>query len=169
MESFVALVLIFLVLILAVKLFFLFATTEGLFHKVTKPLLPYKTKQYLFSRSEHEFLRILNQTIDRQRYLVFPKVRLADFIEVTVRGPEYQGWLNKIKSKHVDFLIWDVLNNKIALAIELDGSSHNSEKMRVRDEFVNKLYERVNVKLKRVRVGSDFLTETKNMSELLLK
>lgn len=118
--------------------------------------LPYKAKQYLFSRSEHEFLRILHEQIDTNRYLVFPKVRLADFITVTARGKEYQGWWNKIRSKHVDFLIWDVQNNKIALAIEIDGKSHNSEKMQVRDEFIDKLYKRVGISLKRVVVGADF-------------
>lgn len=131
-----------------------------------KPL-PYKAKQYLFSRSEHEFLRILHEQIDAKRYLIFPKVRLADFIEVTAPKDEYQGWWNKIRSKHVDFLVWDVQQNKIALAIELDGKSHNSAKMQARDEFVNKLYERVDIRLERVSVGNDFLTESQRVSKLL--
>jgi len=118
--------------------------------------LPYQAKKYFFSHSEQEFLRILNESIDRQRYLIFPKVRLADFIEVTVKGKEYQGWWNKIRSKHVDFLIWDVQQNKIALAIELDGRSHGSEKMQERDEFVNRLYEQIHMKLERVSVGTEF-------------
>ncbi len=118
--------------------------------------LPYKAKPFLFSRSEHEFLRILNEQIDTKRYMIFPKVRLADFIEVTTMRTEWQGWWNKIRSKHVDFLIWDVEQNKITLAIELDGNSHNSEKMQRRDEFVDQLYERIGVKLARVRVSSDF-------------
>lgn len=131
-----------------------------------KPL-PYRAKQYLFSRSEHEFLRILQEHIDTKRYMVFPKVRLADFIEVTARGNEYQGWWNKIKSKHVDFLVWDVQNNKIALAIELDGKSHSSEKVQVRDGFVNRLYEEIGVRLERVRVGSNFAAEIDNLSSVL--
>ena len=127
-------------------------------------ILPYRLKQYFFSKSEQEFLRILNESIDRQKYIVFPKVRLADFIEVTVRGKEYQGWWNKIKSKHVDFLIWDIQNNKISLAIELDGNSHNSEKMQIRDEFVNNLYRKVGVQLERVHVGADFKEFAKTLS-----
>lgn len=129
--------------------------------------LPYKSKQYLFSSSEHEFLRILNNSIDREKYLIFPKVRLADFIEVSTRGREYRGWWNKIKSKHIDFLIWNVQENKIALAIELDGRSHGSKKMQERDDFVNKLYEKVGIKLQRVRVGSDFISEIDNINKLL--
>jgi very-short-patch-repair endonuclease len=131
--------------------------------------LPYRAKQYLFSRSEHEFLRVLQQKIDTNRYLIFPKVRLADFIEVTVNGNEYQGWWNKIKSKHIDFLVWDVQSNKISLAIELDGKSHGTDKMQERDEFVNKLYKQVGVRLERVQVGSDFATEIEKLSEFLIK
>lgn len=168
MEFLIGIVIVFFILAFVIKTFSAISSEISNYQE-PQPELPYKTKYYLFSRSEHEFLRILNQSIDRQRYLVFPKVRLADFIEVTVRGKEYQGWWNKIKSKHVDFLIWDVQNNKIALAIELDGSSHNSEKMQVRDEFVNKLYEKIGLKLERVKVGSDFLTEIKQVIELLRK
>lgn len=130
-----------------------------------KPL-PYRAKQYLFTRSEHEFLRVLHEQLDATRYLIFPKVRLADFIEVTVRGKEYQTWWNKIRSKHVDFLIWDMQQNKIALAIELDGRSHNSEKMRERDAFVGELYSQVGVELERVQVGSNF---TQSISRIIYR
>ena len=130
-------------------------------------LLPYQKKRYFFSRSEREFLRILNESVDKERYLIFTKVRLADFIEVTIKGEGYLKWWNKIKSKHIDFLIWDIQENKITLAIELDGKSHESEKMKERDIFVNKLYETVGIRLERVAVGSDFSTEVKKVIELL--
>ena len=130
-------------------------------------LLPYQKKRYFFSRSEKEFLRILNESVDKERYLIFTKVRLADFIEVTTKGEGYLKWWNKIKSKHVDFLIWDIQENRIILAIELDGKSHKSEKTKERDMFVNKLYETVKIRLERVEVGSDFSTEVKKVVELL--
>jgi len=140
-------------ILVAVILFFKFLSENK---ENVEEELPYRAKRYLFSCSEHEFLRVLNEQIDTKRYMIFPKVRLADFIEVTARGKEYQGWWNKIRSKHVDFLIWDVQENKVALAIELDGKSHQSEKMQKRDEFVNEVYGRIGIKLKRVRVGNDF-------------
>lgn len=126
-------------------------------------LLPYKVKQYLFSRSEHEFLKILHKQLDATRFLIFPKVRLADFFEVTASKEEYQKWWNKIRSKHVDYLVWDVEKNKIAVAIELDGKSHNSDKVRERDVFVNRLYSEAGLRLERVKVGSDFGTQISNI------
>jgi len=133
----------------------------------SEDLLPYRSKCYLFTRSELEFLRALNLAVDKERYMIFPKVRLADFVEVTLKGKEYQGWWNKIRSKHIDFLIWDVQENKIALAIELDGKSHGSAKMQERDAFVEKLYETIDVDLKRVKVGTNFTAEADNVSTLL--
>ena len=125
-----------------------------------KPL-PYRAKLYIFSRSELQFLQALRENIDTKRYLIFPKIRLADFIEVTATGKEYQTWWNKIRAKHIDYLIWDTKENKIALAIELDGNSHNSQKMQERDTFVNELYTRIGVRLERVRVGDNFVEKIK--------
>lgn len=159
--------LIAFVIFLGALLIFKFILEYIVKQSVQNQPLPYRAKLYLFSRSEHEFLRILNESIDRQRFLVFPKVRLADFIEVTAKGKDYQGCFNKIKSKHVDFLVWDVQNNEVALAIELDGKSHNSEKMQKRDGFVNKLYERVEIKLIRISVGSDFIEEIQKLKIVL--
>ncbi len=130
-------------------------------------LLPYKAKHYFFTRSEQEFLRIFSGVIDHRKYLIFSKVRLADFIEVTARGKEYRGWWNKIKSKHVDFLLWDLERNKIALVVELDGKSHRKEKTRERDAFVNKLYEQIHIRLERIKVGSDFKAEAERIAKSL--
>lgn len=134
----------------------------------TDTLWPYRCKKYFFSRSEQEFLKALSSTINHQKFVIFPKVRLADFIEVTVSGAEYQKWWNKIRSKHIDFLIWDIEQSKVVLAIELDGKSHESEKMIARDEFIEKLYETVGLMLERVKVGEDFNSRVKELTRTLL-
>lgn len=128
---------------------------------------PYKAKRYFFSRSEREFFRILNQMLDHRRYAVFPKVRLADFVEVSTKGQKYQGWFNRIKSKHVDFLLWDLEREAVAMVIELDGNSHNSSKTRDRDVFVEQVYKTVGIRLERVRVGSDFRSEIERILNTL--
>lgn len=162
MEFLISPVVLLVVVIGGIVLFKL-ATAQ----KLSDQPWPYAVKKYFFTRSEQEFLRLLNQAIDRQRYTIFPKVRLADFVDVTVGGKEYQGWWNRIRSKHIDFLVWDVQNSRIALAIELDGGSHQSEKAQERDEFKNKLYERIGVPLERVRVRTDFATEISRINTLL--
>jgi hypothetical protein len=145
---------------------FLFIILKSKHDDVEAPW-PYRCKRYFFSRSEQEFLRSLNASINHQKFVVFPKVRLADFIEVTVSGNEYQSWWNKIRSKHIDYLIWDTELAKIVLAIELDGKSHETEKMHARDEFVGRLYDTVGIKLERVKVGENFENRAQEISRNL--
>jgi very-short-patch-repair endonuclease len=125
--------------------------------------LPFKLKDNFFTRSEWEFFRILEEKIDHSRFTIFPKVRLGDFIETTAQGDEWRGNWNKIRAKHVDFLIYDTQNSSIAIAIELDGNSHNSQRMQKSDDFKNKVYPAIGLELVRVRVGTDFATEIRDI------
>lgn len=125
--------------------------------------LPYRQKQYFFSRSEQEFFNILNAHLDAYRYTVFPKVRMGDFIETTNNGTERYGSWNRIKSRHVDFLIWDLVERKVVFGIELDGNSHNGQKAQEVDHFKNDVYDVIGLQLHRIRVGSDFKTEIINL------
>ncbi|MCK5027143.1 MAG: DUF2726 domain-containing protein [Candidatus Pacebacteria bacterium] len=156
----VAFIIILVLIIPYVKAFFQSVQLE-------KQVLPYRIKYKLFSNSEMIFLKILDNNIDHSKYTVFPKVRLADFVEVTSPKEQFQGWFNKIKSKHVDFILWDLNENKISLAIELDGKSHQSDHMKERDAFVNELYETVGMRLERIKVGSDFDGEVKKILQSL--
>lgn len=153
-------IIIFMNLILLVAGIFiligLYSLANILVNNIREKILPYKAKKYFFSKSEQEFFEILIEKIDPKKYQIFPKVRLADFMEVTVYGREYYKWFNKIKSKHVDFMIWDLEKKEIAFVIELDGSSHNKMKVIKRDDFINELYERVGIKIERIKVGDNF-------------
>ncbi len=122
-------------------------------------LLPFQLKKYFFSRSEGEFMRILEEQLDHARFTIFPKVRLSDFVEITAKGNGKWGSWNKIKSKHIDFLIYDKQKNSIAVAIELDGNSHNGDRMKKSDDFKDRLYPAIGLELVRVKVGTDFSSE----------
>lgn len=116
---------------------------------------PYKQKEFFFTRSEQQFFNILNSKLEAHKHTVFPKVRLGDMVHVEDLNNNYGDWA-RIRSKHVDFLIWDLVNQNIALAIELDGKSHNSQKAQKADGFKDKLFEDVGIKLKRIKVGMNF-------------
>jgi len=129
--------------------------------------LPFRFKKYFFTKSEQEFFRILEQQIDHSRFTIFPKVRLGDFVETTAKGEKRQASWNRIKSRHVDFLIYDTQKSLIAVAIELDGNSHNSERAQKSDDFKNRLYSSIGLELVRVKVGTDFATEISQILEKL--
>lgn len=148
-------------------LFGIFIFIKSMSDKEAEEVLPYRLKKYFFSRSEKEFNRILVSKINHAKFSVFPKVRLADFIEVAEKGEEYQAAFNRIKSKHIDFLIYDIQQDQIVLAIELDGKSHLSEKAQERDVLVEKIYKTIGVRLARVKVGESFEEEVALLVDLL--
>jgi hypothetical protein len=162
----------FLIIVLFVMIIILFAVVAAIASlsngvQETKVPLPYRQKQYFFSKSELEFYKILNSHLDAHRYTVFTKVRLADFVEVLSASRGEYKWLNKIIKKHVDFLIWDLVESKIVLAIELDGKSHNGATMTKSDSFKDDLYETVGLRLERVKVGSSFEEESARLVGIL--
>lgn len=129
--------------------------------------LPFKIKRFFFTQSEQKFFNILKSQIDHSKYYIFPKVRLGDFVETTAKGNDRTGNWNRIKSKHIDFLIWDIQKKVLVFAIEIDGNSHNNTKMKKNDTFKNKLYPTIGLRFKRIRVGQNFDSEvSKILSEL---
>lgn len=126
--------------------------------------MPYQLKHYFFNNSENSFFAILKDRIDSKRLLIFPKVRLGDFVETTNSGDERWGSWNRIKSRHIDFIIWNKEQGRIACGIEIDGKSHNSPKAQKGDAFKDTLFKTIGLPLYRVRVGSDFASQIDQIS-----
>src|SRR6056297_3915818 len=102
--------------------------------------MPYQKKKFFLSKAENNFYKVLRAALKDTEYYISIKAKLIDFITVT-KHPERQKFFNKIKSKHVDFLICnnDKYFNPI-LAIELDDKSHESGERKERDEFVDAVF-----------------------------
>jgi hypothetical protein len=163
----IGLFLIFLALLLLVG--FVAAAVYYTKHPQTQSIaaapLPYRRREYFFTRSEQQLFRILSEKLDSKRFRVFPKVRLGDFIETTNGGDERWGSWNRIKSRHVDFLIWDNQAGKVVVAIELDGNSHNGTGAKEADGFKNEVFKTIGLPLHRIRVGSDFAHEVDQLRQ----
>lgn len=109
--------------------------------EVTEPM-PYKLAESIFTKSEKTLFEILKDYLKDKNLTILSKVRLADFVKIE-NSSNYQYWFNKIKSKHVDFLICENDNGKPILAIELDDYTHNQKSRKERDEFINQVYNKV--------------------------
>lgn len=94
----------------------------------------YRKKDYFFSYSELKFFESLKFILEKNfwnKYWIFPKVRLADIFET-----KKQGNLNKIRAKHIDYLIVNLEKHcDPVLAIELNWKSHFSFSMKKSDNF----------------------------------
>lgn len=107
----------------------------------------YEKNESLLTANELVFYRELKGVVG-DHFVIFSKVRLEDVIKAKTWND--QTARNKIKSRHIDFLLCDPNTFKPKLAIELDDSSHNRSDRIDRDRFYKNLFEACNFPLLRV-------------------
>ncbi|SHH25512.1 Protein of unknown function [Thermosyntropha lipolytica DSM 11003] len=99
--------------------------------------LPYSKKESLLSAAEKEVYQRLNHILKESNFIVFPKVRLADFLHVDphiANSPEY---LKRINAKSVDFLICHRENLEPVLIVQVHEGS-NARKEQIAEQFLEK-------------------------------
>ncbi len=146
--------LIFVSLIAAALILYILVLLEGKIKgkKSDEKPMPYFAEKSILTNTEAKFYNELINYVN-DNCVICPKVSLSDIFKVKKNaGDEYMKYWNKIKSKHVDFLICSKYTLEPLYAIELDDSSHLSEKRKVRDDFVNKLYSQTGIKLIHIKV-----------------
>ena len=112
-------------------------------------------KEYLLTPNELKFYKLLKQITDKLELNIFCQVPMYELVNCK----DFKDF-NRIKSKSIDFVITEK-NCKIKCCIELDDYSHNRNKRIKRDEFVNKVFEKIETKLIRIKVQSYY-----NMQEI---
>ncbi len=118
--------------------------------------LPYVRKN-LMTKNEWYFYKQLKPVADKLNYSILCKVRVADLVDIE-KGLDKSRWqtaFNRINKKHIDFVLCKPENLYPELLIELDDSTHKSDKVAKRDEFIEKLYEKTGYKLLRVQGGGN--------------
>lgn len=119
--------------------------------------LPY-TAAKLLTRREYAFFKALQPIAQKHSLMICPKIRLADLVAVP-QGTTERKWFNYIKAKHVDFTLCD-MNLNVKLVIELDDSTHDRPDRQTRDDFVDRVFQKINVKLLHVRAWGTDLEQT---------
>jgi len=106
----------------------------------------YSKKDYLLTQTELKFYKILKQITDELNLVICPQVTLYQIVQ----NKNFKDF-NKIQNKSIDFVITEP-NLKIRLCIELDDYTHKKSKRIKRDEFINKLFSDLNIKIIRIPV-----------------
>jgi hypothetical protein len=115
----------------------------------------------LFTAAERSFLGVLDQAT-AGRYRVFGKVRIADVL-TTVKGLDNRtrtSVLNRIRSKHFDFVLCDPATMKVKAVIELNDKSHASSRRIERDELVSTACADAGLALRMVKAQRSYSLET---------
>ena len=116
-------------------------------------LRPYFRRKHLLTPTELSFYEVLRRVV--YDYVVFAKVRLADLIDANERHQSWQANFNRIRSKHIDFVICDD-DSRPLLAVELDDKSHERPDRVARDHDVDHLFDAVSFPLVRVPVEAEY-------------
>jgi very-short-patch-repair endonuclease len=108
---------------------------------------PFFRRKFLLSRAEKYFYGVLRRVV--APHSVLAKVRLADLVEADERHLLRQANFNRIKSKHIDFVICDAALCPI-IAVELDDSSHQRPDRKARDRDVDQILKIASLPILRV-------------------
>lgn len=126
----------FLLCLLIAIVFFIAAASRK-----SKPAISqgnYDKKPYLLTKAERSFYGVLIQAVGTE-VVVFSMVRVADVLKTRkgMNPSDRQRAFNQISAKHFDFILCQPTDLSIISVIELDDSSHGSEKRIKRDNFLN--------------------------------
>jgi hypothetical protein len=118
---------------------------------------PYQRAPDLFSAAERSFLGVLDQAASPE-YRVFGKVRVADVaaLKPGLGASARQGALNRVASKHFDFVVCRAGDFSVLCAVELNDKSHGSKRALVRDEFVVGVCRAIGLPLLQVPARRDY-------------
>lgn len=107
------------------------------------------------NRSELAFFHALNRELPAGFHLQ-SKTRLEDIVGVkrSIHGEIRWKLRARVKSRHVDYLIIDD-DGIPRIAIELDGSSHNTDAVNA-DQLKDGIFEAVGLPLLRIKTGDNF-------------
>lgn len=122
-------------------------------------VLPYESRGNLLTAAEQVFYGVLVQALDG--YRVMSKVRLSDVVDVRkgLKGPERQTAFNRIKSKHVDFVVCEPADLRIVCVIELDDSSHEKADRQDRDSLVDDILKAAGIPISHFPVKKSYTVE----------
>ena len=139
--------------VVAVKVLPLFLTGKA----KASAQFPFEPKVALFTRAEANFLSVLRQAVPDLD--VFGQVRLEDVINVKRGLPQSErtSARNRIKSRHLDFVLCEPGSTRIVCAVELDDASHASERARASDELKNQALRAAGVPLVRVNAKASYV------------
>jgi very-short-patch-repair endonuclease len=126
--------------------------------------LPFRRKDYLLTRAERSFYEVL-QRVAGDNMQVFAKVRLADLVWLPKGTQNRQAHLNRVLSKHIDFVLCHRETVSPVLAIELDDSSHNMSYRQSRDAVVNDILHSAGLPI--LRIPAKYSYAPNELSELI--
>lgn len=113
----------------------------------------YQPKRYIITLTELKFYNVLLQIAKELDLILLTQVSLYNIIEP--KNTNYKNTaFNKIRSKSIDFVLADKKDCRIKLCIELDDITHKRYDRIQRDEFINKLFNDLEIDFLRFKASN---------------
>lgn len=133
-----------------------FTDNQGTTSKKKSEPLPYRVRDDFLSPAEFSFYKIITSIVGAH-ISIQCKVRLADVFFVANPNVNY-SFFGKISQRHIDFLGCDPKTMKPLFGIELDDSSHNTQKRQKSDRFTNNVFKDAELPLLRIKAQREYNT-----------
>jgi hypothetical protein len=120
--------------------------------------LAFEARAPLFSSAERSFYGVLEQALGSD-YRVLGKVRLGDIVK-PAKGLSQKLQTtanNKLRQKHVDFVICNADDLSVIGVVELDDQSHDRKERAERDEFVDQALAGAKIPVVHIAVKSGYV------------
>ena len=118
--------------------------------------LPYRIRDDFLSPSELNFYHVLCMAA-ADWAVICPKVSLGDlFYAKSGAHGANTSYMNRIRQKHVDFLLCDPKSMRPLVGIELDDASHQRPDRQERDSFVERVFETAELPLLRLSTQASY-------------
>ncbi len=99
--------------------------------------LIYKSKPTILTPTEQKFFQVLEK-LKSPETAISVQVRVADII--TPADTKNRPAFTRIRSKHIDFVLFNRETFKIIAAIELNDNSHQRKDRQTRDKFLSEAF-----------------------------
>jgi hypothetical protein len=113
----------------------------------------FRVKEYIITNDEHKMCRCLEEIYKKTDIRISIQVALNQIIEANTRRyydkeDPNECVMNKFKGISIDFVLFNIKNNKIICCIELNGKEHETDKKRIeRDSFLRETFELLEIPL----------------------
>ncbi|MEN6351204.1 MAG: DUF2726 domain-containing protein [Syntrophomonas sp.] len=128
--------------------------------------LPYKAKKSFLGDSEKKVLDLLEDLVNPHGQVVYPKVRLADIIELTGEASPRSEYLRRLRERRCDFLIC-LSGEETPLLLVMTESRRDDENHRQNRDFALRAAEAAG--LPSILINLDRLPDQASLLQSLLQ
>ncbi len=117
-------------------------------------------RRQLFSKAERSFLGVLDMAVG-DHFRVFAKVGLGDLFQLRkgLDASTRTSAGNRIRQKHVDFVLCSKDTLEIVCLVELDDRSHERQRTQERDRNVEAVANAAGIPLARIPASNSYAVE----------